>query len=174
MAPLIRDDLSRAKRAWGAAACLGYAISRRTALPLVLAAGLAWTGAVNAARRSFKITLTGTENVPPMFHGGFGQGEITWDSATRKLTWAIIYNSLTSPVTVANFHGPARPGQNAPAVIWLTSKRTPAPKPLITGSATLTPEQAQQLSAGLWYIELYTEKRPVVGELRGQVVPPKG
>ncbi|HJY16032.1 MAG TPA: CHRD domain-containing protein, partial [Xanthobacteraceae bacterium] len=42
----------------------------------------------------------------------------------------------------------------------------------IKGEATLTPEQAQQLSAGELYINVHTAAHPG-GEIRGQVMPPK-
>jgi hypothetical protein len=38
-------------------------------------------------------------------------------------------------------------------VIWLTEKNASVPNP-IEGQATLTPEQAQQLMAGEWYINV--------------------
>jgi hypothetical protein len=43
----------------------------------------------------------------------------------------------------------------------------------IKGEATLTPEQAQQFTAGEWYINVHTQANPN-GEIRGQVLPPKG
>jgi CHRD domain len=38
--------------------------------------------------------------------------------------------------------------------------------------ATLTPEQAQQFSAGEWYINVHTQDHQA-GEIRGQMMPPK-
>ena len=57
-------------------------------------------------------------------------------------------------------------------VIWLTKEGSPPTNP-ITGSATLTPEQAQQFGAGDWYVNVHTQSHPA-GEIRGQVMPPKG
>ena len=48
-----------------------------------------------------------------------------------------------SPLSGAHFHGPAKQGQNAPVVIWLSTQGNPPANP-ITGSATLTPEQAKE------------------------------
>jgi hypothetical protein len=42
----------------------------------------------------------------------------------------------------------------------------------IKGQATLTPAQAQQWTAGEWYINVHTQANPN-GEIRGQVLPPK-
>jgi len=56
-------------------------------------------------------------------------------------------------------------------VIWLARQSVAAQSP-INGQATLTAEQAQQVSAGEWYINLHTQAHPA-GEIRAQVTPPK-
>jgi hypothetical protein len=150
---------------------MDFAMSRRTALPFMLAAGLVWTGAADAASQSFNVPLSGSESVPPVDTSGAGTANITYDPATRVVSWEISYSGLSSPTTMAHFHGPAKKGANAPVVIWLTTKGTPPTNP-IKGSATLTPEQAQQFSAGEWYVNVHTESHPA-GEIRGQVIPPK-
>lgn len=150
---------------------MNFAMSRRMVLPIMLAAGLVWTGAANAASVSFKTQLSGAESVPPIDTTGKGTANITYDPATRLLTWNISYSGLSSPVTMAHFHGPAKKGQNAKPVIWITTQGK-APTNPIKGSATLTPEQAQQFSAGEWYANIHTESHPA-GEIRGQVLPPK-
>ena len=71
---------------------------------------------------------------------------------------------------MAHFHGPAKQGENGPVVIWLTKQGAPPANP-ISGSATLTPEQAQQFSSGLWYINVHTIHP--AGEICGQVILPK-
>jgi CHRD domain len=147
-------------------------ISRRVVISVVSAMGLAWAGAAQAASVSFKVPLTGAQSVPPVDTSGSGTADLTWDPSTRVVTWNITYGGLSSPVTMAHFHGPAKQGQNAPVVIWLTSKTTPPSSP-ITGNATLTPQQAQQFLAGEWYVNVHTQSHPA-GEIRGQVVPPKG
>jgi hypothetical protein len=150
---------------------MDFAMSRRTALPFILAARLVWTGAVHAATLSFKTPLSGAECVPPVDTSGTGTANFTYDPATRALTWDISYSGLSSPVTMAHFHGPAKKGENAKPVIWLTTQGK-APTNPIKGSATLTPEQAQQFTAGEWYVNVHTQSHPA-GEIRGQVTPPK-
>jgi hypothetical protein len=147
-------------------------ISRRVVLPFVLAMGLAWTGAAQAASSSFKVPLTGAQSVPPVQTSGAGTADLTYDPATRVVTWNITYSGLSSPATMAHFHGPTKQGENGPVVIWLTTQGSP-PANSITGTVTLTPEQAQQFTAGLWYVNLHTQSHPP-GEIRGQVIPPKG
>jgi hypothetical protein len=146
-------------------------MSRR--IVLALAAGLAalWAGGLaQAAPVSFTVALTGAQQVPPVTTPGSGTANLTWDPATRGVSWSITYSGLSSPVTMAHFHNGAT-GKNGPVVIWLT-KRGQAPTGPITGSATLTPAQAAQFEAGDWYINVHTTNHPA-GEIRGQVIPPK-
>jgi hypothetical protein len=146
-------------------------ISRRAILASAFALGLARTGAALAEPSSFKVSLSGAQSVPPVDTSGTGAADLTYDSATRTVTWNITYSGLSSPVTMAHFHGPAKEGQNGPVVIWLT-KQGAAPTTPVTGSATLNPEQAQQFTTGEWYINVHSQSHPA-GEIRGQVVPPK-
>ena len=67
---------------------------------------------------------------------------------------------------MAHFLGPAAEGKNGPPVIWLAEKGATVANP-IKGQATLTPEQAQQFTAGEWYINPN-------GEIRGQSVAAQG
>lgn len=134
--------------------------------------GAGWAaGLALAAPTPFTVQLSGTQQVPPVQTGGGGTANLTYDPATRVVTWSITYNGLSSPVTMAHFHGPAGASQNAPVLIWLTKQGSPVESP-IKGEATLTPEQAQQFTAGEMYINVHTRDHPA-GEIRGQVTPPK-
>jgi len=145
---------------------------QRALVAFALFMGVAWTGAALADPVSFNVPLTGAQSVPAVDTSGSGTAELTYDPATRVVTWNIPYSGLSSPTTMAHFHGPAKQGQNAPVVIWLSTQGNPPANP-ITGKATLTPEQAQQFSAGEWYVNVHTQSHPA-GEIRGQVIPPKG
>ena len=57
-----------------------------------------------AATISFKVPLTGTEQVPPVTTAGKGNADLTWDPGTRVVTWDITDSGLTGPVTMAHFH----------------------------------------------------------------------
>jgi hypothetical protein len=148
------------------------AISRRTVFGLACAAGIAWAGLAEAAPLSFTVQLTGAQQVPPVQTAGTGSAAITFDPSTRAITWTVTYSGLSGPATMAHFHGPAEAGKNGPVVVWLSKQGSPAPSPF-NGEATLTPEQAQQFMAGEWYVNVHTQAHPG-GEIRGQVVPPKG
>jgi len=144
-------------------------ISRRV---LVLAAsliGIAWAGPTRAD--SFKFPLTGEQCVPPVATSGTGEVELTYDPATRVVTWNIPYSGLSSAVTLTHFHGPAPPGKSGPVVVWLAERGTPPGNP-ISGQATLTHEQEQQFAAGEWYVNVRTQAHPAC-ERRGQMIPAK-
>jgi hypothetical protein len=136
-----------------------------------LIAVAAWTVTSKAASESFTVALTGAQQVPPVQTSGTGTAELTYDPATRLLTWDLTYSGLSGPATMAHFHGPAAAGKNGPPVIWLSPKGSPV-QSRVKGEATLTPEQAQQFSAGEWYINVHTQDHQA-GEIRGQITPPK-
>jgi hypothetical protein len=144
-------------------------VSRRAVVVAACLMLVGWTGLAQAD--SFKFPLAGEQCVPPVATSGTGQVELTYDPATRVVTWNIPYNGLSSPVTLAHFHGPAAPGKSGPVVVWLAERGTPPGNP-ISGQATLTPEQAEQFVAGDWYVNVHTQSHPAC-ELRGQVAPPK-
>lgn len=147
-------------------------ISRRAVMAIGGLIGAVWAaGLALAAPMSFTVPLSGSQQVPPVQTNGTGTANLTYDPSTRVVTWSITYSDVSSPVTMAHFHGPAGPGQNAGVLIWLTKQGSPVESP-IKGEATLTPEQAQQFMAGQWYINVHTRDHPA-GEIRGQVMPPK-
>lgn len=145
--------------------------TRRTLALAACLISMAWAVLAQAEPQSFKVALTGAQEVPPLETAGTGTAELTYDPATRVLTWTINYSGLSGPATMAHFHGPAAPGGKAVVVIWLAKQGSVAQNP-IKGEATLTPEQAQQFTSGEWYINVHTQAHPA-GEIRGQAVPPK-
>ena len=147
-------------------------ISRRIViLGASVTAVAGWVVAAKAAPATFKVALTGAQQVPAVATPGSGTANLTYDPATRMLTWNVTYSGLSGPATMAHFHvGGA--GKNGPVAIWISKQGSPAESP-IKGEATLTPEQAQQFTAGDWYVNVHTQAHPA-GEIRGQVMPPKG
>jgi hypothetical protein len=149
---------------------MNTAISRRALIFAVSLTGLAWVGLAQAKSETFSVPLSGAQQVPPLQSAGTGTANITWDTATRGVSWSITYSGTSSPVTMAHFHLGAK-GKNGPVEIWLTKRGSPVASP-IEGNATLTPEQAKEFEAGDFYINVHTVAHPA-GELRGQVEPPK-
>jgi len=90
--------------------------------------------------------------------------KVSYDTATKKLSWEGTFSGLTGAPTAGHFHGPADPGKNAGVVIPIMPKESP-----FKGSADLTDAQAADLLAGKWYVNIHTDAHKG-GELRGQVV----
>jgi hypothetical protein len=89
---------------------------------LTLPAWAAWEPLVHVAALSFKVPMTGGQEVPAVQTNGYGIADLTYDPDTRVVTWTITYNGLSSPVTLVQFHGPAQPGKNAPGLVALTKQ----------------------------------------------------
>ncbi|MGA7329295.1 MAG: CHRD domain-containing protein [Rhodomicrobium sp.] len=111
----------------------------------------------------YKVELKSSEEVPPNTSKGTGSADVTYDPATKLLKWGVTYSGLTGAATMGHIHGPAEPGKNAPVIIPFAKVDSP-----ITGSATLTDEQAAELKAGKLYINIHTAENKG-GEIRGQL-----
>jgi CHRD domain len=147
------------------------AMSRRTVFALTGAACFALAASASATDMSFKVQLSGGQQVPPVMTPAKGTADLTFDPSTRMVKWHITYSDVSSAITMAHFHDGAM-GKNGPVKIWLTKKGSAVSSP-IDGEATLSPEEAKQFEAGDWYINVHSKDHPA-GEIRGQVVPPKG
>jgi hypothetical protein len=150
---------------------MNFAVTRCALIVTACLAGFGWSGSAQADPQSFKVPLSGAREVPPVETPATGAADITYDPATRVVSWVITYRGLSGPATAAHLHGPAGQEGKAPLVVWMSKQGSPAENP-IEGQATLTPEQAQQLAAGQWYVNVHTQANPG-GEIRGQVIPPK-
>lgn len=108
--------------------------------------------------------LEGAAVNPPTRSAGTGRLDAQYDADTRLLQWKASWAGLSGTITGVQFHGPAGMDQNGPpAMIW------PAPfGPTYEGRATLTPQQAEDVLAGRWYVNIFTTAYPA-GELRGQL-----
>lgn len=119
------------------------------------------------AAQSHLFTLTtrleGAAVNPPTPSAATGQFDALYDASMSILRWKASWSGLSGPITGVQFHS-ADIGQNGPpAMIW------PGPfGPVYEGRAMLTPQQAQDLLAGRWYINVFTATYPA-GEVRGQV-----
>ncbi len=115
--------------------------------------------------------LYGASEVPPTDSKGTGWFEAVYRPSTKVLEYRLNLAGLSGPVTIAHLHGPAAPGENAEKVV-------PIDVPFyrdrshISNGVTLTEEQAGQVLAGLWYVNVMTERFPD-GEIRGQILPLK-
>lgn len=130
---------------------------------LATAASIVLSGPASAEKMMMKVNLTSAAEVPPNTSPGKGTADVTYDTASKMLTWKVTYSGLTGPATMAHFHGPAEAGKNAPVVVPFKDAASGA-----EGSATLTDAQAADLMAGKMYINVHTEANKG-GEIRGQV-----
>jgi len=121
-------------------------------------------GPAFADKMAMKATLNGASEVPPNTTAGKGAADITYDTASKMLSWKVTYSGLTGAATAAHFHGPAEAGKNAGVAVPIPNiAKSPA-----EGSATLTDAQAADLVAGKYYVNIHTEANKG-GEIRGQV-----
>src|SRR5262245_7451087 len=66
---------------------------------------------------NYKVTLDAASETPPADSQAKGTGEVSYDTATKTLSWTFTYEGLSGPATAAHFHGPAGPGEKAPPVV---------------------------------------------------------
>ncbi len=137
---------------------------RSDVVALAALAAAACAPAARAETVTLKAELTGANETPPNDSKAVGHAEAALDTATRALTWRIVYSGLSGPAVAAHFHGPGEPGKNAGIALPFKSPASP-----IEGTATLSAAQAAELLAGRWYANVHTAKNPG-GEIRGQML----
>ncbi len=137
---------------------------RPTLAALACVAALAFAAPAMAAMMNMKADLKGSSEVPPGNSKASGTVTVTYDPATKKLSWKGSYSGLSGPATAAHFHGPAPAGKNAGVMVPINPHG-----PSFEGSATLNDAQATALMGGNMYVNIHTAAHKA-GEIRGQVV----
>ena len=147
-------------------------IKRQTLLRTSLASGLLLLATMGCSQMQtsqslvvYRATLNGAQEVPPAATQGSGSAQVVFDSRTSTLSWTINHSGMTGPATAAHFHGPANPGQNAGVLVPIANINAQPVK----GQVVITAQQAGDLAAGRWYINIHSARYPG-GEIRGQVV----
>jgi hypothetical protein len=130
---------------------------------VAIAASFGLGAAASAEVLKMKADLSAASEVPPANSPGKGTADITYDTASKKLSWKLDYTGLTGPATMAHFHGPAAAGVNAGVKVPI-----PDPKSGTEGSATLDDAQAKDLMDGKYYVNVHTDANKG-GEIRGMV-----
>ena len=141
---------------------------RRALLATAFAVALLSTA--SAATVSYTAHLSGAREVPKNDSKGTGKLDATYDTATKVLNYTLTFEGLTGPATAAHFHGPAPRGQNAGVLAPIGDKNPSSP---VTGTVTLSEDQAKELHAGKVYVNVHTAANPG-GEIRGQVTRVSG
>jgi glucose/arabinose dehydrogenase len=114
---------------------------------------------------ALQVRLDGDQVLDPVDTPATGSGSVTYDPATRMLSWEISFSDLVGLLVAAHFHGPAGPCAEAGVAVTIPIGNNP-----LVGSAQLTTGQAEDLLAGRWYVNLHSTDFPD-GEIRGQVMP---
>lgn len=107
-------------------------------------------------------TLSGSNEVPTVTTSATGNVSGSYAPGTKVLTYTVTYTGLAP--TAGHLHLGA-PGSNGAVAIPFASVATSP----ITGTATLTQDQADALLAGNMYANLHTTANPG-GEIRANVV----
>jgi len=127
-----------------------------------------FAGTASATTIKFSTTLTPASEVSHSTSTGSGAATVSLDTATHEITYDVTFSGFSSAVTAADIHGPAEAGKNAGVVVPLGNNPTSP----IRGTAKLTPEQEQQLTSGLFYVNVDTKNNPG-GAIRGQLTQAK-
>jgi hypothetical protein len=130
---------------------------------ILLAAGLLTAGmwASAQAADTYKATLNGASEVPPVQSSATGSATVTADTASKKVTWSVSYTGLTP--AAAHIHCGAAAGANAGVAVPLTAGPSP-----MAGSGAMTEAQLADLAAGKCYVNIHTAANKG-GEIRGQL-----
>ena len=136
-------------------------------LALLLVAGCD-TYMSETANSKFRLTATlnGAYETPPVDTKASGWIIAYYSPLTQMLEWRLSFKELSGPVTWAFFQGPDGVGNDRADIVPINLQIEGNPH---RGGATLTPQQAKDLLAGRWSIELRTQKFPA-GEIRGPMV----
>src|SRR6476659_2625518 len=109
---------------------MNLALTRCALTVTACLAGFVWFGSAQADPLSFKVALSGARELPTVETPATGVADITYDPATRVVSWVITYSGLSGAATAAHFHGPAGQEGKAPLVVWMSTQGSPAENPI--------------------------------------------
>ena len=137
---------------------------------MLLAAGCSfYLGGPRVAKTDFRATLSGASEVPPTDSRAWGYFEAVYRPSTKVLEYRLNLVGLSSPITMGYLQGPAGRDENAPQVAPIN---IPIYDYTIWDGVTLTEQQAAEVLAGRWFVNVLTVNHPG-GEVRGQILPVK-
>jgi len=102
--------------------------------------------------------------VAPVDVAATGTVKVTLDTEAKTVAWVVTTEGLSGDRTASHIHGPAAATESAGPVI----------DTMVTmeGSTPITDDQITELTGGMYYFNIYTEKFPD-GEIRGQLMGAK-
>lgn len=140
--------------------------------PLLAASACSFNmGEPNLPQTDLRADLSGARELPATDSRGEGYFAATYRPSTRVLEYKLNLVRLSGPVRQAGLYGPAALDQNAVQVVPIDVPFY-ADRSTVNDGVTLTEQQAREVLAGLWYVNVLTEKYPD-GEIRGQILPKK-
>jgi hypothetical protein len=147
--------------------------TRRLVLCLLLAvSGCSFNmGEPDLPKTDFRADLSGAREVPATDSKGEGYFSAVYRPSTKVLEYRINLVRLSGPVRQVGLYGPAASDQNAVQVVPIDVPFY-ADRSTLNDGVTLTEQQAREVLAGLWYVNVLTEKYPD-GEIRGQILRKK-
>jgi hypothetical protein len=137
---------------------------RRALLATALAA--AFVTSAYAESVSYTARLSGRHEIPKTESKGTGKLDASFDTSSKELKYTLTFDGLTGPATAAHFHGPATRSQSAGVIAPIGGANPTSP---VSGSVTLTDDQAKALKSGKIYVNVHTAAN-AGGEIRGQVL----
>lgn len=137
-------------------------MSKKAFLISAFMGGLLLSGSTAQAENvSLVAHLLGGSNVPANKSDAFGEGQFTYDTASRTLDYYVTYDGI-APGKI-DIHGPAGVGENGALVTNFPVSESP-----VTGKVTLTPDQGAAILAGRIYVDIHSQAF-ANGEIRGQI-----
>jgi hypothetical protein len=144
----------------------------------VIAALIAWAPVSRAQADIlwFHATLQGSKEKIPNSVAATGHATVELDTVAKTVRYRVEFSGLSSPVTLAHyhgamlpdimFHGPKLPGKKAPELIFMIDH----PVSPVTGIEHVNDRQIAELKAYQWYVNIHTPRYPA-GEIRGWFAP---
>ena len=112
------------------------------------------------AATTLTATINGAQQVPVVSSAATGNFTGSYDSGTKQLTYTVTYQGITP--SIAHIHIGA-PGVAGPVAIPFANLTSP-----ITGTVTLTADQADNLLKNSMYVNMHSNASPN-GEIRGDI-----
>lgn len=139
---------------------------RKIAIALAAVLLIAFASPAHAEQVRLSANLDGVSEIPAVESPGTATATVLFDKGTGMVSWDVYWSGLSGDPTAAHFHGPASKHNKAGVQVDLGGNGFASP---FRGTAHLTDEQAGQLLAGQWYVNIHTAAHPD-GEIRGQVL----
>ncbi|MCZ7568111.1 MAG: S8 family serine peptidase [Ardenticatenaceae bacterium] len=128
-------------------------------------------GMMPATPTAFEAALSGANEVPPVTTEASGQATFAYDPTTRELDYTLeVWGISQAGITAAHIHRGAAGSNGGVAYTLYTGDGSLFPGHPISGSVTLSEEDAARLTSAGLYVNVHTTDHPG-GAIRGQIMP---